>query len=191
MLTKVILDGPLGKRFGREWSLAVSTPTQAINLIEANAPGMKGWIRMNMRKYANYRVTVTDRNGKKAKLNNESYGFQRSAPAEIRFTPITEGASAAARVVVGAILVVVGYILPPVGVYTIPMGVGLMIGGLVEMLSPQPKKSDGTAREDKTSYYFNGPVNTTTQGVPVPLIYGRNLVGSQAISAAITIDQLM
>ena len=191
MLTRVILDGPLGKRFGREWHLAVCTPNQAINMIEANSPGVLSWIRLNMRKYANYRVTLTGKDGKKLKLDNDTYAIQNEAPAEIRFTPVTEGASAAARIVVGAILIVVGVLIPPLGAYTIPMGIGLMIGGLVELLSPQPKTSDGAAREDKTSYYFNGPVNTTTQGVPVPLVYGRCLVGSQSVSAAITIDQLM
>lgn len=191
-LTKVILDGPLGKRFGAEWNLAVSGPNEAIRMIEANQPGIASWIRMNSAKYANYRVTVTDKNGKKSKLDNNTYSLQRETPAVIRFTPIVTGRSAGVRLVVGAILIVVGYIIPPLGAYTIPMGIGLMIGGLVEMLSPRPKTDKNSSNSaDGGSYYFNGPVNTVTQGVPVPLVYGRCLVGSQAISADITIDQLM
>lgn len=190
MLTKVILDGPLGTRFGREWDLAVSSPTQAIALIEANKPGLVAWIRMNREKYANYRVTITTRAGKRIKLNNETYKMQNDPPKEIRFTPVTQGRSAGARMIVGAILIVVGYIFPPIGVYTIPMGIALMVGGLVEMLSPQPKTDDSTT-SDGASYYFNGAVNTVTQGNPVPLVYGRLRVGSQAINAAVTIDQLM
>ena len=67
----------------------------------------------------------------------------------------------------------------------------VMMGGITELLSPRPKKTDQSARQDGTSYFFDGPVNTTQQGVPVPLIYGRVLVGSQAISAKVTVDQLL
>ena len=35
------------------------------------------------------------------------------------------------------------------------------------------------------SYNFNGPVNTTAQGNPVPLLYGELFVGSSTISAGI------
>lgn len=191
MLTKVILDGPLGKRFGSEWDLAVSTPNEAIRMIEANHPGIVPWIRMNSTKFANYRVTITDQHGKKVKLNNDTYGLQRSRPATIRFTPIVTGRSAGARIVVGAILIIVGTFFPALGAFTIPMGVGLAIGGLVEMLSPQPKKEKNGTNSDGTSYYFNGAVNTSTQGNPVALVYGRHLVGSQAVSVSITIDQQM
>lgn len=60
------------------------------------------------------------------------------------------------------------------------------------MLTPKTSNNQQTSeRKDKTSYYFDGPANTTMQGVPVQLIYGRALVGSHGISAALTIDQLM
>lgn len=188
-LTKVILDGPLGKAFGKEWNLAVTTPNQALSLIDANRPGVQAWIRNNASKFANYRVTITDRNGKKHRIDDSTYQLQRDEqPAMIRFTPVVSGSSAAVRTVVGAILIAVG--LYTGQVWLTSMGASLMIGGLIEMLSPRPKKSNNTS-DDGTSYYFNGPVNTTAQGVPVPLVYGRCLVGSQAVSASVTIDQLM
>jgi len=190
-LTKVILDGPLGKMFGKEWSLAVTTPNQALSMIEANQPGIIGWIRNNKAKYANYRVTITDKRGKKTYVDEGSYKFQREEqPASIRFTPVITGSSAGLRVVIGAVLLVISYFVPVLSPYLAPMGISLMIGGLIEMLSPRPKQSNNTT-DDGTSYYFNGPVNTTAQGVPVPLVYGRCLVGSQAVSASVTIDQLM
>ena len=187
-LTKVILDGQLGKLFGKEWNLAASTPNQALCLIEANQPGLSGWIRSNAQKFANYRVTITDRQGRKVDLSEDEYALNREQPAEIRFTPVTTGSSGAARVVVGALLLVASIWFP----FLAPMAVGMMIGGLVEILSPQPKKKNNTTTQDgSASYYFNGPTQTTSQGVPVPLVYGRCLIGSQPVSADITIDQLM
>ncbi|MNL81044.1 Bacteriophage lambda tail assembly protein I [compost metagenome] len=54
------------------------------------------------------------------------------------------------------------------------------------MLSPQQKGlSAADGPENGASYNFNGPVNTTAQGNPVPLLYGRMIVGSSVISAGI------
>lgn len=191
MLTKVILDGPMGKRFGREWNLAARSPQEALQLIDANEPGLLRWIRANVQKYAKYRVTITTAEGKKVKLSDQDYGLERKAPAVIRFTPITAGASGGMKVAVAAVLLVISYVFPPTAPYLVPMAISLMIGGLVEMLSPRPKKPNSSPEDNAASYYFNGAVNTTQQGVPVPLVYGRCMVGSQAVSASITVDQLM
>lgn len=188
-LTKVILDGPLGTRFGKEWDLAVSTPAQALQIIEANEPGLGIWIRQNSAKYANYRVTLIDGAGKKIRLDDSTFELERSQPAVIRFTPVTAGASAGLRVVVGVALMISAIWLGPPAFYA---GASMALGGLIEILSPRPKAETGTSSDEGiNSYYFNGASNTTTQGNPVPLIYGRCLVGSQAVSSAITIDQLM
>lgn len=66
------------------------------------------------------------------------------------------------------------------------IGISLAVGGVLQMLSPQAKglsSQDGPA--NRPSYSFNGPVNTTAQGNPVPLLYGRMIVGSSVISAGI------
>ena len=64
-------------------------------------------------------------------------------------------------------------------------GVGMMMvaGQLLQMLSPQPDTGD--AEERAENYLFSGAVNTTRQGGPVPLVYGRILTGSSTISASI------
>lgn len=39
--------------------------------------------------------------------------------------------------------------------------------------------------DQRTSYLFDGAVNTVAQGGPVPIIYGRMRVGSVVVSAGI------
>lgn len=187
-LTKVILDGPMGTRFGKEWDLAVSTPAQALQLIEANKPGLTAWMRGNASKYANYRVTIIDKAGKKVGLDEDTFTLERSQPAIIRFTPVTAGRSAGLRVVVGVALMISAIWLGAPAFYA---GASMALGGLIEILSPRPKSDQAASDNSINSYYFNGPTNTATQGNPVPLIYGRCLVGSQAVSSVITIDQMM
>ncbi|MOA49901.1 Bacteriophage lambda tail assembly protein I [compost metagenome] len=62
----------------------------------------------------------------------------------------------------------------------------MMIGGVIQMLSPQVSglktKED---EENSASYAFGGPVNTTAQGNPVGLLYGQREIGGAVISAGI------
>ena len=66
------------------------------------------------------------------------------------------------------------------------MGASLIMGGVIELLTPQQKvTSSGDSADNTPSYNFNGPVNTTAQGHPVPLAYGEVMTGSAVISAGV------
>lgn len=193
MLTEVILDGPMGKKFGKTWELAVGSPNEALRMIDANKPGVFAWIKTNLDKYERYRVTVTYHDGREEDLSEEEYKLERSVK-RIRFTPVIEGAggnNGILQTVLGIVLIAVGVVFAVSNL--IYMGAAMVIGGVAAMLAPKPKMGDleQSERKDKTSYYFDGPTNTTMQGVPVQLIYGTCLVGSHPISAALTVDQLM
>ena len=58
------------------------------------------------------------------------------------------------------------------------------------MLAPQPKTPGAPERpENRPSYAFDGPVNTAAQGNPVPVCYGRLIVGSQVVSAGMMAEE--
>ena len=62
----------------------------------------------------------------------------------------------------------------------------MTLGGVVQLLTPQQRAlsvKDGP--NNGASYNFNGPINTTAQGNPVPVLYGELIVGSATISAGI------
>ena len=107
MLTTVILDGAMGKLFGREWEFAISSPREALNMVEANKPGVLRWVRENLAKFSSYRVTCEYEDGNKEDLDSEGYEFQRKLKS-VRFTPIITGQGHAFKVVIGVVLVVVG-----------------------------------------------------------------------------------
>jgi len=52
------------------------------------------------------------------------------------------------------------------------------------------KVGDVLLMQVASSYVFNGAVNTTAQGHPVPVGYGRMIVGSAVISAGIDVDEI-
>ena len=71
------------------------------------------------------------------------------------------------------------------------VGASMALGGIVQMLSPQAgglrMRQD---QDNKPSYAFGGPVNTTAQGNPVGVLYGTREIGGAIISAGIyTEDQ--
>ena len=194
-LTTVILEGALGRKYGREWKLKVSSPSKALQLIEANHPGFISDIRNNLKQYPRYRVLVDG-----VARDMKTYTMKCRAKV-IKFIPLIEGAGGGFRFVLGAVMVAIAVWNPTIGGAALmsastagmvgAAGVSLMIGGLVEMLTKTPKSTTDTdERKDKTSRYFDGPVNTEMQGVAIPLIYGRCLVGSHAISAKLVVEQV-
>lgn len=203
MLTKVRLDGVMGKKFGKDWELDVSSPAEALRLIDANSPGLKHWIVAKREKYSAYKVVCVYDTGVEEALSDETFMAQRANLVSIRFTPVVTGAGGSfAKIIVGALLIGAALFNPlafyggtalltgSLGTAALAIGTSLVIGGVVELLSPRPKKAASASGDESTSYYFDGAVNTERQGSPVPLIYGRVLVGSHPISASISVDEI-
>jgi len=64
------------------------------------------------------------------------------------------------------------------------IGIGLVLSGVASLLAPTPPKPKERP-EDIPSYGFDGPANTTRQGVPIPICYGQLIVGGAVISSGI------
>jgi predicted phage tail protein len=66
------------------------------------------------------------------------------------------------------------------------VGLGLVMMGISTILYAPPKPAD--SQKDDPSKTFSGVVNTTRQGLPVPIGYGTLMVGSAVVSAGIDVD---
>jgi predicted phage tail protein len=72
------------------------------------------------------------------------------------------------------------------------VGVSMVFSGISQMISPTPRFSGlerGKEAARLESFGFSGIVNTTQQGMPVPICYGRAYVGSAVISSGLDVDQ--
>jgi predicted phage tail protein len=106
----------------------------------------------------------------------------------IKFVPILQGSKNGGilQIVLGIVLIVVGAFTSYAGGSAlISMGISMVLGGVINLLSPQQNISSKNNPNNGTSYNFSGPINTAAQGNPVPLLYGRMIVGSAVISAGI------
>jgi predicted phage tail protein len=106
----------------------------------------------------------------------------------LKIVPVVEGSGAIGRVIMGAVVAVIGGIATfgfgqAWGVKVMALGVALALGGVAQLIAPRAAGTATPEAADNTpSLAFNGAVNTMGQGGPVPLGYGRMLVGSQVIS---------
>lgn len=194
-MKKVKLLGELGKKFGRSFNLDIKSPAEAIRALRVNFPDFEKHLLDSDKRGVGYRVIV----GKSDKTVEELY--YPSGKDEIKIVPVIQGAGGGGgvfNVIAGAVLVAVGYALTftPLAAaspYLINAGIALAIGGVIQMLTPVPNLSSdfqNNQPDNKPSYTFNGSVNTTAQGYPVPIGYGRMIVGSAVISAGISVEDI-
>lgn len=87
------------------------------------------------------------------------------------------------QTVIGVGLIVAGVLLPqgPWTPYLISSGIAFTVGGVMQMIAPQPKLT-GNNSEDVRSKYLPSNQNTVKVGTTVPLLYGRYRVGGHIMS---------
>lgn len=194
-LTTVRLLGRLGKQFGREFRLDVASPAEAVAALCAIRPTFRQELASSAEKGVAYRVRIDSDDVNEQQLHYPARGRL------IRIAPVVQGAKSGGlfQVVLGAALIAASFYIPgaaagalgttaaaKLGSAAFAMGFSLALGGVVQMLTPAPRGlSTRDAPENGASYNFNGPVNTTRQGAPVPLGYGEIYTGSATISAGI------
>lgn len=200
----VILHGQLGKLFGRKHRLAVKTAGEAVRALIANFPAIERYLIETQN--VGYRIKLHD-----APLMDTKEMHHPVGGPTITITPVIAGSKSALGTILlgvaivglafatgGASLVATGMFGFGTAVTTtffgsiaIGIGTSLVLGGVAQMLAPTPKAQDPNERpENQPSYNFNGPVNTTAQGQPVPIGYGRLLVGGAVISAGLTTEEI-
>lgn len=193
LLREVRLYGRLGRQFGRVFRLAVKTPAEAARALSAVLPGFRAAL-LGADGRAMYHVFV-GRGGKRRDIGEPDVGAPIGSAEVIRFVPVVEGAKrqGTLQTVLGIVLIAAGLYLnaqaPGSGQAFVQLGVAMLLGGVIQLLSPQRKKEERKA-EGQTSYAFDGPVNINEQGGPVPVALGRVICGSTVVSQGLSTVQI-
>ncbi|MBB3806424.1 putative phage tail protein [Xanthomonas arboricola] len=180
----VRLYGVLRAKFGKEFRLAVASPAEAIRALSVQLPGFQAFLMGAKDRGLTFAVFNGRRNLAEDQLHDPP------GDDAIRIAPVLQGSKRGGvlQTIIGAVLIVAGALLmwTPFGVPLVSAGVSMVIGGVVQMLSPT-QKGLGTqdSPDNRPSYAFNGPVNTQAQGNPVPVAYGDTWTGSAVISGGI------
>lgn len=195
-LRTIRLYGYLGARFGRVHRLAVASTAEAVQALCVVLPGFERELMTSKDRGVGYACFLGRRNLAEDRLNDPA------GAEDIRIAPIVQGSKRGGlfTLVLGAALFFVApYLVNPAtatllgegGAIAFGAGVAsagklLMLSGVIQAISPQQKGvSTQDGPDNGASYNFNGPVNTTAQGNPVPVIYGELFIGSATVSAGI------
>lgn len=188
------LYGHLGKQFGRTHRFDVTSPAEAARALIANFPDFKSALVGHKR---GYHIHVGD-----DVIDKDLLTFQGGGA--IKFVPVVAGAkNGIGQVIVGALIIAAAFYTggasiaaggalstTALGGFALSFGSSLVLGGISSLLIGAPKTGKASnAPENSPNYAFNGPVNTVAQGNNVPVCYGRMIVGSQVISASLTVEQ--
>jgi predicted phage tail protein len=206
--------GPLRKYLGQcRFEFVADTPAQAMKALCVNFPGLAQWLLDREAEGMAFRVT----RGRDKITNEAPEGLLLpwSEREVFSITPVIVGAGRGA----GQILVGIALIALSFGAATliagaalsgalsgtalqiaafaanagITMGAGLVLGGIAQLISPMPSMGSFTSGKEAArleSFSFSGIVNTSKQGMAVPICYGRAFVGSAVISSGLDVDQV-
>lgn len=190
---EVVLGGQLGERYGKSHKLVARDIGEALRLLFMSYKPMRQEMVDAAREGAEYEILVDG-------MRRNEHDFTLPAFERIVIVPGVAGEKSTAGIlemVAGAVIIAFTW-WNPLGWSTLAAeagggigagaaagyaaGVSLILGGITSLLTTVPTST--ASGDSLQSFYFNGASNTQTQGSPVPVIYGRNLVGSQAISAS-------
>jgi predicted phage tail protein len=206
-LVKIKLHGHLGKTMKkRVWNLSVETVFEAINAINVLSNNkLKKRLIKDHRENIKYNVLIDGRDfmhedpldiKEPETIKSSELCLKNNKMKTIDLIPIIEGAGDGINIftiILAIVLIVWGFVIaaagnPQLGYAMVMAGLGLLAAGISNLIAKSPKP--GEISDSIGSYMFNGPQNTDKEGNPVPIGYGRLLVGSQIISASYDIDYL-
>ncbi len=209
--------GALRKRLGQcRFEFDVATPAQAIKALCVNFPGLEKWLMDSEKDGVGYRVTISKEH---ITDDLSPLVMPWSEKEVFSITPVIAGAGrGAGQILLGAALIAIAITVPGAAfagagftaagtaatatAAAIPatfaataaafagnLGIALVLGGIAQSISPQPEPSSLDESVQLESFTFSNVVNTSKQGLPVPIAYGRVFAGSAVLSSSLDVDQ--
>jgi len=190
VMTQIELGGVPGKIFGKTHRRLITKVSEAGTALAKTIPGFESYMINSQRRGLTFAVFKGKKN-----IGVDDLGFPVTGEV-IRIVPVIIGSKKAGilQTILGAVIVAVGAIATfgfaqAWGVNVMMAGGAMIAGGVVQMLSPQPTGlASKQSADNRASYAFGGVTNTTAQGYPVPLLYGRRRIGGAIISAGIYVE---
>ncbi len=179
------LHGALGSQFGGPFCLEVRDPVEAVHALSVQIAGFRQAIEKG-----HWHVIRGPLEGGEV-LSEEGLSVSLGNATEVHILPAAEGAGGVWNAVVGVTMVALGV---ATGNYKmVKKGFNKTSDGITGFFSQSIKTGSYAGREsadERPSFLFDGATNTSTQGLPAPVIYGRIKTGSVVISAGLTSEEV-
>ena len=172
------------KQFGTSFKMDVETVPEALRALMTQVKGLREHIEKG-----HYEVRAD------GNLLSES-SLDTNLNASLHITPVVKGAGkngGLMQIVVGVVMIAAAFWTggASMGAWSamqsaaFAAGVGMVMGGIAQLLTKMPSMDPMKDSEDLKSSSFSNLANMTAQGAPVPLIYGKMMVGSKVLSQGV------
>ncbi len=195
---KVKLLGELGRKFGRSYQFMALNPKEVLSALSNQIEGFSDYLRGAHENGVFFKLVTADPEG-------IDYNECMMPCETLVIAPVITGAGGSGmsigKILLGVVLIGLAFI-PGIGVAAtgalagkftaigsalFGIGGALLFGGIAELLTPTPKKP----KENEQSFLFDRAVDLTSQGFPIPLLYGKFLATSPlVISSAISTESV-
>jgi predicted phage tail protein len=197
------LHGDLA-RFGGPFHLHVDTVGEAVRALCTQLRGLRAAIAAG-----SFRV-IRGPQGSGLVMGEADLPMRLGRARELHVVPVPHGRGrGAGKIILGAVLIAAAFVFAPaaaagagflganLGATAIAglgitygniamFGVSMLFSGIAQMMSPTPKAPKPFEPADRRpSFLFEQPVNVSSQGSVIPLVYGRFRVGSVVVSASL------
>ena len=176
-MTIVNIHGILAREYGTSFMLSLPNPKDVLEAIDCNKQGFLRRLIELQREGLCYDIIIN-----KTRITNGPDMDHMLNPATIDLVPAISGSGPA--------------MIPLLGAIGIKGAAATFLGGVLNSvlfsaisyaLTPKPENEalEIIAGGSKSSMIFSNTANLASQGSPVPIGYGRLIVGSQVIQATI------
>jgi predicted phage tail protein len=198
-LREVRLYGHLAKQFGKVHVVAVHTSREAAQALAAIVPGFGQAL---LEHGAGFHVFAGQRD-RHGEIREDRLDAPLGRGEPVCIVPVIAGAKRGGlfQIILGAAILIfapyaAGFLttLGSTGIsaamivasYSGTVGLALIMGGVVQALTPSPRNGGGGSAKNDPSFAFGGPVNISEQGVAIPVRYGRGIWGSVVVSQGLS-----
>jgi predicted phage tail protein len=194
MLSNVTFKGAMAKQFGKNHQYDVQNIKELLRALCATIKGFEKYMSSAHLNGVKFAFFVDGKN-----IGIDEFDIN-ACGKNYMIMPVAQGSKSGGmlQIIIGAIALVAAFFTGGASLTmfgaTITasstlagIGISMMLGGVVNLLTPQPKFNAGgsSSAENKPNYGFGAPVNTNAVGYPVPVLLGEREIGGAVINAGI------
>ena len=211
MLRTVKVYGHLAEHCGQSvFEALVRVPADAIKFLLCNFPELRGLMRDGYYKVAvgKFDLQLAD--------HPEQLHYPMAADDVVKIIPVVSGAGGRGlgQILLGAALIGAAVFFAPTAAGVAAggqagflgatgtgflsaslsaaagnLGLALALGGIATMITPVPQQPEAPG-EGQGGFAFSGAINTSQEGIPVPVVYGEMIVGSVVLSTRLITNKI-
>lgn len=206
MNRKIYLEGEIGEKFGKEFTMSVTSFSEVFRCLECNFPEVRKYLIDCEERNIGFVCEVAG-----TPLNSEAELLLEYKEGDMVITPVPAGSKSGGQKILAAIAIIAvvyftggfgaeGYISKGfakgasgiaqakayAGVAAISMATNLALTGIQQIMAPDPSVDN----DQDESYLFQGTGQTLIEGDPVPVLYGKLRIPGRPISVQVRNERL-